>query len=53
MEQNQNDNTSYVAMGNTFICHIHSWYHFFKVQDGAWDDCELIVSDLIDTFIIM
>ena len=25
----------------------------FKVQDGARDDCELIVSDLIDTFIIM
>ena len=24
MEQNQNDDTSYVA-GNTFRCHIHSW----------------------------
>ena len=53
MEQNQNDNISYVATGNTFRCRIHSWYLCFKVQDGARDDCELIVSDLIDPFIIM
>ena len=51
MEQNQNDNTSNVAMGNTFRCHIHR-YHYFKVQDGVRDDCQLIVSDLVDTFII-
>ena len=41
MEQNQNDNTSNVTMGNTFSCHIHSWYHCFKVQDGVWDDFKI------------
>ena len=45
MEQNQND--SNVGMGNTFR------YHCFKVQDGVGVDCQLIVSDLVDTFIII
>ena len=53
MEQNQNDNASNVAMGNTFRCHINCWYHCFKVQDGVRDDCQLIVLDLVDTFIII
>ena len=53
MEQNQNDNTSNVAMGSTFRCHIHSCYHCFKVQDGVQDDCQMSVSNLEDTFIIM
>ena len=53
MVQNQNGNSSNVAMGNTFRGHIHSWYYYFKVQDGVRDDCQLIVSDLVDTFIIM
>ena len=53
MEQNQNDNASNVAMGNTFRRHINSWYHCFTVQDGVRDDCQLIVSDLVDTFIII
>ena len=53
MEQNQNDNTSNVAMGSTFRCHIHSCYHCFKVQDGVRDDCQMSVSNLEDTFIIM
>ena len=53
MEQNQNDNASNVAMDNTFRCNINSWYHCFKVQDGVRDDCQLIVSDLVDTFIII
>ena len=53
MEQNQNDNTSNVAMGSTFRCHIHSCYHCFKVQDGVRDDYQMSVSNLEDTFIIM
>ena len=53
IEQNQNDNASNVAMSNTFRCHINSWYHCFKVKNGFWDDCQLIVSDLVDTFIII
>ena len=53
MEQNQNDNTSNVAMGSTFRCHIHSCYHCFKVQDGVQDDYQMNVSNLEDTFIIM
>ena len=53
MEQNQNDNASNVAMSNTFRCHINSWYRCFKVQNGVRDDCQLIVSDLVDTFIII
>ena len=53
MEQNQNDNASNVVMANTFRCHINSWYHCFKVPDGVRDDCQLIVSDLVDTFIII
>ena len=48
IEQNQNDNTSNVAMDNTFRCHSHIWYYCFKVLD----DCQLIVSDLVDIFII-
>ena len=48
MEQNQNDNTSNVAMGSTFSC-----YHCFKVQDGVRDACQMSVSNLEDTFIIM
>ena len=35
MEQNQNDNASNVAMSNTFKCHVNSWYHCFKVQNGV------------------
>ena len=53
MEQNQNDNTSNVAMGNKIRCHIHSSYHCFKDQDGVRDDCQLVVSGMLETFIIM
>ena len=49
MEQNQNDNASNVAMSNTFRCHINN-YHCFKVQNGVRDDCQLIVSDLVDFY---
>ena len=55
MEQKQNDNSSNVGMSNTFRCHDHyicRQYHCFKVQNGVRDDCQLIVSDLVDTFII-
>ena len=42
-----------LAMGSTFGCHIHSCCHCFKVQDGVQDDCQMRVSNLEDTFMIM